>query len=708
MNDAWTLLLETFRQEATELLDELAHLLETQRNGEFDSAVFVDARRVTHNLKGAALSVGALRISEPCHTLEDEFVAVASSAAPPTPEQLERWLELVTELQRALEDPNLVPLPSPESDASPSESVAETAEPVAEAAEPVAKPAAERVAGPAIERAAGAATPMETTIRVETRRLDDVMGHVREVALTQARLSQRNTLLSALEKEFEQATTSGTPLAALLRRLHSLVEESRQQVQEFGYLTDMLQASMNQVRMIPLVNMAPLWQRTVRETAHDLDRPCQLDVLVGDVEVDIHLYELLKDPMLHILRNAVVHGIEPPDERQARGKPRSGHVRLEARADGAYVQLHVSDDGRGIDPKRVARRAVERGWVSADAADAMSDTERRALIFLPGFSTAEIVTTVAGRGMGLHSVQRNLEELGGSVTVSSNLDLPGTTFKLRIPATILSVKGLLVKSKTITYALPLHEVAQVARVLSTDLEQSEGAPMFRDTEGRPIRVRWLDALLGATDRNPQSTLHLVVLRRSGQALALVVDSVVGEREFVTRPLPWNLDDTSTINGALILPDGSVALSLNATSLFASAQLLRAGQPALEPNAPARARRILVVDDSLSIRTLESQTLGSAGYEVSVSLDGQDAWEALQKAQFDLVVSDIQMPRMDGFELTTRIRNSESLRQLPVVLVTGLHSPQDIARGAEVGADEYIVKGQLDQEKLLRAVKRLLP
>ncbi len=686
MSDAWALLLATFRQEATELLDELARILETERAGATGAAAFVAARRVAHNLKGAALSVGALRISDPCHALEDELEAVATSGAAPTAEQIAKWLDVVTELGHVAEDPNLVPASSP----------------LSEAHDAKAPPP------PAAAPSAGHAGPMETTIRVETRRLDDVMGHVREVVQTQARLSRRSADLRTLEGEFDQALATGAPLSDILRHLRTLLDEDQRELQEFGYLADRLQCSMNQVRMIPLGNMGPLWQRTIRETAHDVGHPVQFDVMVGDVEVDIHLYELLKDPVLHILRNAVAHGIEPAEEREARGKPRSGLVRLEATPDGAYVRLCVSDDGRGIDPERVARRAVERGWVSSDTADAMSDPERRALIFLPGFSTAENVTTISGRGMGLHSVQRNIEELGGTVSVTAGQDQCGTTFQLRIPATVLSVKGLLVRCGAVTYALPLHEVAQVATVQTADLEQSEGSPVFRDTEGRPIRVRWLDALVGGTERKPQARLHLVVLRRTGQTLALVVDSVVGEQEFVTRPLPWNLDDTSRVNGALILPDGSVALSLNATALFLSSQLTRPAPTLVTPDTAPRTRRVLVVDDSLSIRTLEAQTLSSAGYEVSVFPDGTEAWQALQESPFDLVVSDVQMPGMDGFELTTRIRASATLRQLPVVLVTGQKSPSDVARGAEVGADEYIVKGHLDQEKLLRAVRRLLP
>ncbi|HMA95968.1 MAG TPA: response regulator, partial [Polyangiaceae bacterium] len=548
------------------------------------------------------------------------------------------------------------------------------------------------------------------TIRVDTRRLDDMMAHVREVAQTQVRLAEQARALQELCDG--TSVTGGAPGigVSLLHDFGVAVRQLRQDMQEFGHLVDSLSSSLNHVRMTPLSGMIPLWQRTVREAANKLSRPTHLEIDVGDTEVDIHLSELIKDPLLHILRNAVAHGIEASDVRRSAGKPAVGRIRLEARADGSFVELRITDDGRGIDPNRIAQKAVERGWVTAATAEAMSAAERRALVFLPGFSTAEVVTTIAGRGMGLHSVQRNLEELGGSVSVTNTTGLSGTTFKLRIPATVLSVKGLLVRSGGVTYALPLYDVALVAAVAASTLEQSEGQPIFRDPSGRPIRVRALDALLGRPANAPQAKLFLVVLRRTGQELALIVDSVLGEREFVTCPMPWNLNGIAGINGALILPDGTVALSLDSTVLFAAAQRSHGERIETAPSIasqPSTRKRILVVDDSLAVRTLESHTLGSAGYEVSVCADGMEAWESLQKKQCDLVVSDVQMPNMDGFELTTRIRASAALHHLPVILVTGLSSPADVSRGAEVGADGYIIKGELDQNQLLTAVRRLI-
>jgi two-component system chemotaxis sensor kinase CheA len=678
MNDAWALLIETFRQEATELLDELAQTLERQRDGTAEPSALTAARRIAHNLKGAALSVGASRITEPCHTLEDEFERVADEGIPPAAERIEEWLHVVTELQRAVEDPSLIPTP----DTTPS--------PESAAKEPNQTPAA----------------PAETTIRVDVRRIDAVLEEVSEVALTQARVTQLGAEISSFQQELEQALKANAPIDDLLSALGRLAHGVRAEGQEFGYLVDRMRTAMNQVRMTPISNMAPLWQRTIRDSAHELDRPTQLELSVGDVEADLHLCELLKDALLHILRNAVAHGIESVQERLAKGKARVGRVRIEARADGSHVQLDVSDDGRGIDPARVAARAVERGWMTTEAVEAMSDAERCALIFSPGLSTADVVTTIAGRGMGLYAVRRNIEELGGTVSVSSAPGLGGTLFTLRMPASILSVKGLLVRSGTVVYALPLHDVAQVAKVVVSELEQSEGHPVFRDAEGRPTRVRRLDTLLGRRTTQQRLRSHLVVLRRPGQALAVVVDDVLGEREFVTRPLPWNLE-AAWFNGALILPDGAVALSLDTGALFVATQIAESSPIDVLSEQNIRSKRVLVVDDSVSVRTLESQTLSSAGYEVAVFPDGRAAWTALQRESFDLVVSDVQMPEMDGLELTTRIRKSETLRHLPVVLVTGLDAADDVKRGADAGADEYIVKGQLDQEKLLRAVRRLL-
>lgn len=709
---------ETFRQEAIELLNELAKILEGLRNRNADASALVAARRVAHNLKGAAITVGAQRIAGPCHALEDEFEIAAKTKEVPTADQVESWLFLVTELQAATDDPNIVAICFSEAPASKSQvgipaSVSPTA-PMSKAASPAECPQQADIksastAGTATGTTAAVPVGAQSTptIRVETRRLDEMMAHVREVAQIQVLLASQARALQESCDEVSVASTGESATNDRSLELRAAVRQMYQDTQEFGHLVDVLSISINRVRLTPLSSMSPLWLRAVREAANRLGRPAQLEIEVGEAEVDIHLSELIKDPLLHILRNAVAHGIEPAEVRQGLGKPQVGRIRIEARADGSFVELRISDDGKGIDPKRIAQKAVERGWITMATADSMSDAERRALVFLPGFSTADVVTTIAGRGMGLHSVQRNLEELGGSVSVSAEADLGGTTFRLRIPASVLGVKGLLVRSGDVVYALPLYDVAQVAAVALSDLEQSEGQPIYRDAAGRPIRVRSLDELLGRPSGTAMAQLFLVVLRRTGQDLALIVDSVIGEREFVIRPMPWNLATIPGINGALILPDGTVALSLDSTVLLAAAQRRRVHTSRTSAQQGAARRKILVVDDSLAVRTLESQTLGAAGYDVTVCVDGMEAWQLLQKREFDLLISDVQMPNLDGFELTARIRASEPLQHLPVILVTSLSSPNEVARGAQVGADSYITKGDLDQEKLLLAVRRLI-
>jgi two-component system chemotaxis sensor kinase CheA len=672
-----TLLTDTFRQEGTELLAELAKALEAQRGGERDEAALTTARRVAHNLKGAALVVGARPIAELCHFLEDELETARQSEGV-SADRVDGWLSIVNDLEKAVDVFQF----------------AETPDTTNEAENP--EPAVDPGSAP------------EATIRVEIRRLDEVMGDLREIAQSQVRLAEQNRVLRAICEEL-----TGSPLmvpgqhAPVARRLATGLQQIQQQTQELGYHIDALSETMNQLRMTPLGAMEALWQRTVRETGREVNRAAQLDVDVGEVEVDIRLYELLKDPLLHILRNALAHGIEPANVREVQGKRRFGKIRVEARTEGVFVRLRVSDDGRGIDPGRVAAQAVQHGWIAADAAARMSDADRRALVFLPGLSTAEVVTTISGRGIGMHSVQRNIEELGGSVTIADKPVLGGTTFEIQIPATVLSVKGLLVQSSGVTYALSLNDVVQVGAVGVAALDRSEGYPVFIDATGRPVRVQTLDALLGKPSAPCPRVVYIVVVRRAGQELALIVDEVIGEREFVTRALPWNLEGTPGINGTLILADGSVALFLDTTAIFAASRQMGAFSQVVKAEPHASPGRILLADDSLSVRMLQTQTLTAAGYEVVACVDGKQAWEMLQREVFDLLVSDVQMPNMDGFELTSRIRNSASLRKLPVILVTSMTSPADVSRGAEVGADEYVTKGQFDQEKLVGAVRRLI-
>jgi CheY-like chemotaxis protein len=330
----------------------------------------------------------------------------------------------------------------------------------------------------------------------------------------------------------------------------------------------------------------------------------------------------------------------------------------------------------------------------------MSESEIVELLFQSGFSTKAEASQVSGRGVGLDIVRRHLEQIGGRIEVDLRPGKHGTLFMLDVPVSIMSTHGLLVQASGEVFALPIDHVERTALVDASLVRRAEGAPIISLGDSEPLRLRWLGSLFGEIDsRQAGNELTIVVLMNNSSRLGLVVDDVIGRFEFVMRPLPWNVRAITGINGAALLEDGSVALTLDVPALFTltnrdirSTQTLRRRQPT-----------ILVVDDSISIRTLHRNLLLGAGYDVILASDGEEAWQTLKQRAVDLLVADIAMPGLDGFELTRRIRADSRYQQLPVILVTALGTPEDMARGAEVGANEYIVKKQFDQERFLTIV-----
>jgi two-component system chemotaxis sensor kinase CheA len=350
---------------------------------------------------------------------------------------------------------------------------------------------------------------------------------------------------------------------------------------------------------------------------------------------------------------------------------------------------------------------VKSGLVADRQLATMGEEQVLHLLLAPGFSTAQTVGRLSGRGVGLDVVRKKVEDLGGTVAISTHSRGAGAAFHLTVPVSLLSTRGLLVDGGGSICALPIDYVARTLRLRRDRIEQVDGSLAVAQEDSEPLRIRFLSSILGRTQATRAEKLSAVVVSRGGAELGIVVDRVLGEQEFVTKRLPWNLRSVAGVNGAVVLGDGRLAVVLDVPHIFAS------GAGAAEETDPACAavestakETVLVVDDSLTSRTLERNILTRSGYEVIVAVDGEEAWNLLQKHPVDLVVTDIQMPKIDGFELTRRIRSDAGLKNLPVILVTGLGSPRDLAEGAEVGADEYIVKGQFDQRKLLEAVARL--
>jgi two-component system chemotaxis sensor kinase CheA len=431
----------------------------------------------------------------------------------------------------------------------------------------------------------------------------------------------------------------------------------------------------------------------------------------SELELDRKVLEVVKEPLLHLVRNAIDHGIEAAEARVRAGKPPGGSVCVRFTAlERNCVEVEVSDDGRGIEPEKVRGAAVRARLLSQDEARALSEDVVLQLVYRSGLSTSPIVTQISGHGLGLAIVKEAVERVGGHVQLQSRAGT-GTTVRLTLPAAVATFRGLLVSAGGQSFLLPLENVERAVRVAECDLESIEGRPSMR-WNGSALLAAPLAAVLDLAEltggERSNDVRPGVVLRHGDERAVLLVDDITGHREVLVKALGAPLMRVRNVAAAGLVGTGEVVLILRPADLLAT---IRAGvrRPAPSPVAkpPAAPPVVLVVDDSITTRTMEKNLLESAGYRVRVAVDGLEAMTLLKTEPVDLVLSDIDMPRMDGFELTARIRTDRQLADLPVVLVTALESREDKERGIEVGANAYVVKSSFDQSNLLGILQRLV-
>jgi len=553
-------------------------------------------------------------------------------------------------------------------------------------------PAVPPPAPPAAAGPAAAPALMVDAVRVPMARLEALMAEVRELHATLGTFRQR-------------AAEARAPGRDDIRRLEHVAAG--------------LHDGVRRLRMVPVgVALAGL-PRLVRDTAAACGRQARLELVGESTEVDRSVLEGIAGALTHLVRNAVDHGLEDPAGRAAAGKPAVGTVSVRAREERNTLVLEVADDGAGIDVDAVRRRGVELGLVSAEQAAAAGLD----LVFRPGFSTAGRITELSGRGVGLDAVRATVESLQGTVAVTT-VPGAGTTFTVTLPLTLATTRCLVLRAAGRTLALPLATVSSVARVGDRAVGRSGGRAALRGP-GPPVALAGLADVLGLAppgegrDAGPGGPARLAVISATGggPATGVLVDEIRGEEEIVVNALPPPLRRVRFTAGATVLGTGEVVPVLHAGEVFRAALGHRApgaggpdGEPAgdaVEP-APAPAPKVVVVaDDSVTTRTLERVILESAGYEVRAAADGAQALALVQAGGCDAVVSDVQMPVLDGFALCERLRADPRFRDLPVVLVTALGSRCDRERGVAVGADAYIVNGEFDQETLLATLRRLL-
>jgi len=501
-------------------------------------------------------------------------------------------------------------------------------------------------------------------------------------------------------------------IQALERKIRTLVQTAEHNHHSLGRMVDDLLDDMKMVTMLPFSTLFEILPRMMRDIARNQGKEADLKLQGGDIEIDRRILEELKDPVIHLLRNSIDHGIEEPAEREKAGKPRHGTITLTvAQTEGNRVEIIFSDDGNGIDSERVKEEAVAKGIISKKEAMSMGEHEALPLIFRSGVSTSPIITQISGRGLGLAIVQEKVEQLGGSLSLETTLG-KGTTFRILLPVTMATFKGILVRVTDALFVVPTSHVERVLRIKKDEVRTVENKATI-PLKGKPLSLVDLADVLAVERKNQieeeKDYITVLVLGIDERQIAFKIDEVLTEQEVLVKGMGKQLSRVRNIAGATVLGSGDVVPILNVQDLLKSAikaKVFSSGAEIDETQADTQKKSILVVEDSITSRMLIKNILESSGYTVRTASDGLDGYNALKAEAFDLVVSDVEMPNMNGFELTARIRGDKGLARIPVILCTSLESREDRERGIDVGANAYIIKSGFDQSNLLEVVKRL--
>lgn len=724
-----------------------SELDEAERRGQIDS-VF----RAMHTVKGSARVLGCEDIGRLAHTCEHILSAVREgrrSIDRTLADDLLRGGDAILDMVNALVegrtaavdvDSLVMTLGRGKHDgqepAKPDSAANAPQERTDEPPTPASVVSTSEVAQPASASArVGRTRSTRQTIRVRVDRLDRLLnlagelavaqqmktGHLHAIEEAKMLLAQQQRLVVSLETECSQLRLSPTQREAISQHINSMLnsgerahkllrsqaEQFTQHVSQTKQLIEDLEQEVMTVRLLPVSTLFTHLPRAVREIANQTDKEVTLTLSGEATELDRKIIEALNDPLIHIIRNAVDHGIEQPDEREASGKPRHGNLLVQAQALGSHVHITIADDGRGMNPQQLRQSAVRKGLISEEAAAQLNDQEALELIFMPGFSTAQMITDISGRGVGMDIVRTNIAEIGGQVLLESAVGA-GTTITLVLPMTLVTTRVLLVETCGQTFALPASGCQGTTWTTISQVPTVEGRAMM-SYESHLVPIYRLSDLLNIPAgplRNTQRRIPTVIVGSGQRLFALLVDRLLDEREVVVKSMGTLMERQRRYGGAIQLGDGSLLLLLNPTNLAQLARGMALNVPQTQPTS-RRNSHLLVADDSFTTRELIRSILQSAGYEVTTATDGMDALDKLRSHTYDLVVSDVEMPRVDGFTLTDRIRKELGHTNLPVVIVTSLASDAHRRRGLEVGAQAYIIKSQFNQGNLLETVRQLL-
>jgi two-component system, chemotaxis family, sensor kinase CheA len=690
-------LFSTFRTEAEEHLqfihaglDDLARAPASAGAAEQIEGLF----REMHTLKGAARSVGLEAFEAICHRCETVLSSVVQGGSSLDPE-IVRTLQEDSDVLAGM-----LAAASPGGSAAAAPDAANTAE--------TGSPA-----NPAPGALASEAAPV--SIRVEIDRLDR-LGALAENLLSPKLAAAEHVLRARRIAEEIEQIRAGLTSSALREELRSIETSARALVTTLRGESSVLSAAvddlyeeMRRVRMMPALGIFDAFPLMVRDLCRETGKEVDWELVGGQLEIDRKVLDLVKDPLIHLVRNAIDHGIEAPDAREAAGKPRRGRVSVTiAPVDGGRIAVEVLDDGRGFEIDAIRDAAVRAHVSSADQIAGMDDADVADLAYAAGVSTSPVITTISGHGRGLAIVRERLERVEGRISTRSASG-HGTAIRLEFPSSIVTYRALLVAVDGTQFLLPLEAVQRVFAATPEQVEAALASGLLRNArEALPFgRLATILGLPVSARIDDGATSSPCVLVRSGDRQGvLLVDDVLGEYEVVVKDLRPPLRRVRNVLAAALLGTGDLVLVLRPLDVLMSIHARPAQVTNSSAVTAARVVNVLVADDSITTRTMERNLFEAAGYAVRVAADGLDAWSIVQAEQIDVVVSDVDMPRMNGFELTTQIRSDPKLSGLPIVLVTALETREDKERGLRVGANAYVLKSGFNQADLLDIVRRL--
>ncbi len=667
--------------------------------------------RSAHTIKGSSRMLKLMSINETAHQLEEVLGALRAGGLAFSDDLghlLQRGTDAIAMLVEQVAEGKD---PSPPDQALCAELLAAagggvlpTVEvvPAAEAPPPptVAAPPPPVAAAPPPPPPAQVAVRLKTpdTVRVSMDKLDELIKLMGEVVSSHARLRQR--LVDIREIERGSGAAAGP--------LRAFSQELKNDVLDEELLMEELHGKALVMRMLPLAMVFDSAPRMVRDLARSIGKEVECVVGGTEIELDRQLIDRLGDPIVHLLRNAVDHGVEAPDARERAGKPRFGRISLAARQDAGGVVVEVGDDGGGIPLDAIRDKVVRKGLLSAEQVAAMSEADMVDLIFLPGFSTNAIITDVSGRGVGMDVVKRCVvDELQGTIGVETRPG-GGTTFTLRLPLSLAVMRVLLVEAAGEAFGFTAQQVVHILRLPQSQmLTVAERQAVVIHNEFVPVVS--LAALLSvpAKPDNPADDLLLVVVQVRNEKLALRVDALTDERDMVIKPLPEHLSGLGMVSGMVMTGRNALVGVLHAPALLDMARKARGDTRTVAKPAGPVHKRLLVIDDSLNTREIVRDVLEAHGYLVTLAEDGRDGLQKAQAGEFDAVLTDVEMPNMDGFALTVALRAEERYRDVPIIIITSRQKEEDKRRGIQAGADAYIVKGDFEQDSLVDTLRGLL-